>query len=142
MKIYFYPANASKPDTKKLLHGLQKKCLPVDKPYFPKDGNWWVGYDGDMPVAFCLVAPSLRWADAIYLARAGVVPSHQGLGLQLRMIRIRERWAKRQGRFKWSITDTSDNPASANSLINAGYKLFEPTSPWGLSTSLYWRKRL
>jgi hypothetical protein len=44
--------------------------------------------------------------------------------------------------WNWLITDTTDNFPSANSLISCGYKLFEPTIPWGGKLTLYWRKHL
>jgi hypothetical protein len=40
------------------------------------------------------------------------------------------------------VTDTTDDVASANSLIKAGYTLYTPAQPWALSNSLYWRKWL
>ena len=128
-------------ENKPLLHRLQKACLPDDRPYFPTNGAYWLGYDRDTPIAFCIAAPSVRWADTMYLGRAGVLPSHRGQGLQKRMILIRERWARRNG-YVWSITDTADNPASANSLIKKGYRMFNPSKPWGLDYSVYWRKKL
>lgn len=128
-------------ESKPTLHKMQKTCLPHDRPYFPTNGTYWIGYDSSNPVAFCVVAPSVRWIDTAYLARAGVLPSHRGQGLQKRMISIRERWARRNG-YAWVVTDTAENPASANSLISRGYRMFVPSNPWGLDYSVYWRKRL
>ena len=129
------------PENSKLLRLLQKTCLPHDSPYLNKRAWYWVGFWNGTPVCFCVLAPSVRWADCVYLARAGVVPEFQGKGLQKRMITIREKWARKQG-FVWAVTDTSENPASANSLISRGYRMYEPTVAWGLSRALYWRKRL
>jgi GNAT superfamily N-acetyltransferase len=129
------------PKTVKLLRSLQKECLPLDAPYLEATGWYWVGFWGETPVAFCVLAPSKRWGDCVYLARAGVVPEFQGRGLQKRMISIRERHARKLG-YKWSVTDTAENPASANSLISRGYKIYEPSETWGLSRAIYWRKRL
>jgi GNAT superfamily N-acetyltransferase len=128
-------------EVKPLLHKMQKTCLPSDRVYFPSNGTYWIGYEADKPVAFCITAPSVSWADTVYLGRSGVMPSHRGHGLQKRMISIRERWARRKG-YVWCITDTADNPASANSLISRGYRMFEPSKPWGLNCSVYWRKKL
>jgi GNAT superfamily N-acetyltransferase len=119
---------------------LQRVCLPHDIPY-DKNGWYWLGFDGDEPIAFCAMAQSRRWCDTVYLARAGVLESHRGLGLQKRMISIRESFARRRG-YNWVVTDTTDNPASANSLISKGYRLFTPSAPWAYNSSLYWRKRL
>jgi GNAT superfamily N-acetyltransferase len=124
-----------------ILRTLQAICLPYDDPYTSRTAAYWIGWEKGKAVAFCAVAPSLRWSDTVYLARAGVLPQYRGQGLQKRMIRVRERWARANG-FAWVITDTTENPASSNSLIAAGYKLFEPTAPWANDDSLYWRKRL
>lgn len=124
-----------------LVESLQITCLPDDDPIFPEDGVWWVGYDNKQPIAFCVVRPSYQWKDTVYLARSGVLPYWRGKGLQKRMIRIRESYARRNG-FVWAITDTTENPPSANSLARVGYQMFEPAKPWALDTSLYWRKKL
>lgn len=128
-------------DTAKLLRALQKTCLPYDAPYMDKSAWYWVGFWRETPVAFCILAPSVRWADCVYLARAGVVSEFRGRGLQKKMITLREKWARKQG-YKWAVTDTSENTPSANSLISRDYRLYEPAKPWGLSRALYWRKRL
>ena len=123
------------------LRTLQTTCLPHDDPVYPEDGTWWIGYDGKQAVAFCLVRPSYKWTDTAYLARSGVLYYWRGKGLQKRMIRIRENHARRQG-YTWMISDTTENPPSANSLARMGYQMFEPTKPWATDTSLYWRKKL
>jgi GNAT superfamily N-acetyltransferase len=128
-------------DSKPMLVRLQKTCLPHDKLCTSKTAVWWVGFDGDTPVAFCVLSPSRKWADTAYLARSGVIPAYRGKGLQKRMITIREKYAKRKN-FTWVISDTTANPPSSNSLIKRGYQLFEPSSPWAWVHSLYWRKRI
>jgi hypothetical protein len=40
------------------------------------------------------------------------------------------------------ITDTSDNPSSANNLIACGYRIYRPTDPWGFNHTIYWTKDL
>lgn len=42
--------------------------------------------------------------------------------------------------FRGMQSDTTDNVVSANNFIRAGYRLFEPRSPWGWAHTLYWRK--
>jgi hypothetical protein len=44
--------------------------------------------------------------------------------------------------MNWVITDTNENPASANNLIATGFKMFEPSEPWGFKTALYWKYRI
>lgn len=134
--------NAKTDQMRSLLLYLQKKCLPYDEPYDTDFGWWWIAYDEkNTPIGFAGLVPSASWNDAGYLCRAGVVPSARGLGIQNRLIAVRIRKAKAMG-YNWLVSDTRDNPASSNSLINQGFKLFDPTNPWGYSDALYWRKRL
>jgi Phage terminase large subunit len=61
--------------------------------------------------------------------------------LQLRLMRAMESRARHRG---WSsvVSDTTDNVASANNFISAGYRLYHPQHPWGWPNTLYWRKVL
>lgn len=108
-------------------------------------GQWWIAYEPgkDMKqlAGFCAVCPSAQFKDTAYLLRVGVMPAYRGKGLQKRFIRLRARWAREQG-FSWLVTDTTNNPASSNSLISEGFKLYEPTRPWSFDNALYWRKKL
>ena len=140
MKIKRIDVRSSEIQSK--LDALQKKCLPGDTPSDTTTGWWWIVYDAlNLPCAFAGLVPSVRWRDTGYLCRAGVISSHRGQGLQKRLIRARVRQAKALG-WNWLITDTYENPASSNSLIACGFKLFEPTKPWGADKTLYWRKKL
>jgi len=121
---------------------LQSLCLPHDKPYDTTRGDWWIVRDAfNIDCAFGGIVASQRWSDTGYLCRAGVIPTHRGNGLQRRLIRARIRQARELG-WNWVITDTYHNPASANSLIAVGFKMFEPTIPWGANGTLYWRFNL
>jgi GNAT superfamily N-acetyltransferase len=121
---------------------LQKECLPVDTPYDTTTGYWWIVYDSsNTPCAFAGLVPSARWLRVGYLCRAGVLPGHRGRGTQKRLIRARVRQARKLG-WEWLISDTYNNPASANSLISCGFKMFEPSQPWGAKGTLYWRLKL
>jgi GNAT superfamily N-acetyltransferase len=121
---------------------LQKKCLPYDTPYDTNFGYWWIVYDAlNVPCAFAGLVRSSRFTNVGYLCRAGVLPSHRGYGIQKKLIRARIRQARALG-WEWLITDTYDNPASSNSLIATGFKLYESSQPWGVSETLYWRLKL
>lgn len=139
--MHIKQVNAKKDEVRSLLLHLQQRCLPYDEPYDTDFGWWWVVYDGHIPVGFAGLVRSVSWSDTGYLCRAGVVPAYRGRGIQNRLIAVRVRKAKALG-WNWLISDTRDNPASSNSLINQGFKLFDPSSPWGYSDALYWRKRL
>jgi GNAT superfamily N-acetyltransferase len=129
-------------DTQLALTRLQKQCLPYDDPFSTTSGYWWLAYSETGALAgFAGLVPSLRWSDCGYLCRAGVLPSHRGQGLQKKLIKARIRQAKKLG-MNWLVTDTYDNPPSANSLISTGFQMFNPTKPWGGQGVLYWRKKL
>lgn len=127
--------------TRQDLKYLQLACLPHDEPIFPERGWWWLGYSFGTPVAFCIMERSKTWSDTVYLSRAGVLRPWRGKGLQKKMLTIREKFARKCG-YKWAITDTTENPPSANSLARRGYQMYEPAKPWAYNTTLYWRKKL
>ena len=124
-----------------LLHWLQLETLSGDTPLTTNVGWWWILYQDDRPIGFCSLRRSAQWGDTGYLCRAGILVKYRGKGLQKRLIRVRERQAKRL-KMNWLITDTYNNPASANSIISCGFKMFTPSKPWGADETCYWRKRL
>jgi len=133
--------DAKKEGTIAVLRRLQLATLEGDRPYDVRCGHWWIAYDGDMPIGFTGVSQSVQWMDTGYLCRAGVLRSHRGKGVQKRLIRVRERKARQLG-WAWLVTDTYQNPASSNSLISCGYRMFEPSKPWSFKGALYWRKKV
>lgn len=130
-----------------VLRMLHKKTFAGTAP-FPKlndyaKGGWWlVFFEEDVPAGFAAIHPSLRLTNAAYLYRCGVLDTHRGNHLQRRLLEVRERWARTNG-YEYIRTDcTADNVSSANNLIRAGYRLFQPKSPWAFGHSLYWVKKL
>ena len=125
-----------------LLMYLQKQCLPGDKPMKIDRGHWWIAYTEDgKPVGFAGMVRSAQWIDTGYMCRAGVLPEYQGHGLQKKLIRVRIQKAKKLN-WAWLITDTTDNPASANSLISMGFRMYTPSYPWAWKHSCYWRLKI
>jgi GNAT superfamily N-acetyltransferase len=102
-------------------------------------GHWWLAFCGEAPVAFAGLVPSTRARNAGYFCRVGVLQGHWGNSLQIRLMRALEARARING---WSsiVSDTTDNIASANNFIRAGYRLYRPDFPWGWPNTLYWRK--
>jgi GNAT superfamily N-acetyltransferase len=121
---------------------LQKKILPSDNIYKPDRGHWWIAYAADgKPVAFAGLVRSIKWTDTGYLCRAGVLDDYTGHGLQKRLIIARVKQARKLG-WNWCITDTTNNPASANSLINAGFKIYTPANKWSFRNAIYWKYKV
>lgn len=142
MKYHIRLVNTFDPEIETLLVRMQRECLPGDAPLPPYIGYWWIAYTEDgQPAAFASMKPSTRWQQTGYLSRSGVLLPHRGRGLQKRLIRVRTRKAKDLG-WLWLLSDTSQNPESSNSLISCGFRMYEPREPYGLDTSIYWRKKL
>jgi len=104
-------------------------------------GHWWLAAHGRVAVAFAGLIPSTYVSNAGYFCRVGVLKQHCGRSLQMRLMRAMESRARHNG-WTWVISDTTDNPASANNFIKAGYRLFNPEYAWGWPRTLYWRKAL
>lgn len=133
--------NGKAQTVQELLYVLQLEILPSDKVAPTERGWWWIAYDSQLPIGFCGMYLSSNWANTGYLCRAGILPEYRGKGLQKRLIRVRERKARKLG---WThlVTDTYNNPASANNLISCGYRNYLPRTPWGADGVNYWIKRL
>lgn len=108
-------------------------------------GAWFLISSGGENIAFAGIHLSRNYQNTAYLCRVAVLPEHQRRGLHKRLIRIRERWARRND-IDWVVTDTrSDNYPSVNSLIGCGYKLWRPPNriAWAeYSNPLYWYKKI
>lgn len=110
-----------------------------------EQGFWWIMWNQGSPIAFAGISRSVNYRKTAYLCRAAIRSHHRGQGLQKRLIHVRERWVRAQGDIEWIVTDTwPDNHPSNNSLINCGYKLWQPNYGWRTSVDgmkpLYWRK--
>lgn len=134
-------ADTSDLRTAAILDELQATLLPADTPADTSEGWWWIVWADCEPVGFAGMYASTQWGDAGYLCRAGVAPKFQGHHLQRRLIRARERQARKLG-WKWVLTDTYSNPRSANNLIACGYSTFTPSEPWGGDGGTYWKRRV
>jgi GNAT superfamily N-acetyltransferase len=109
-------------------------CLPdFDR------GHWWLAYHEATPVAFAGLLQSTHAHNAGYIYRVGVLKKHCGHRLQLRLMRAMESRARYNG-WNYMVSDTTENPASANNFIRAGYRLYLPQHPWAYSNTLYWHK--
>lgn len=96
---------------------------------------WWVAFYNKSWIAY----GAMRWHNAtqLYIGPTFVKEEFRGLGLQLRLIRARIRYAKRVLKAKSIISSTDCyNYFSGNNLIKAGFKLAEP---WLQVHGLYWK---
>lgn len=123
------------------IHDFQTQHFPIDHLVPANSAEWWFAFDDDEPIAFAGMSPSRRWGDCGYLCRAGVDEAYRGHGLQRRLIRARVAEARRKGWY-CLFTDTTDAPASANSLIAEGFKIYQPSKPYVFKNTIYWRLKL
>jgi GNAT superfamily N-acetyltransferase len=135
-----------------VMRAMDRICFPADAPVRIRVDRecWWIAEDDEQQPAGYAGARIWHHGDerALLLTRAGVLPGHRGLGLQRRMIRARVAYARRSGIPEvWTYT-VHDNPASANSLIGAGFTTWLPAHWCGGSASavvggkgrVFWRK--
>lgn len=101
-------------------------------------GHWWVAeYEGRV-IGFAGMRASHQWEATGYLNRAGLAEDARGMRLQRRLIGVRVRKARALG-WQWLVTETYDNPPSANNLIAAGFRSYKPARPWAARGAAYWR---
>jgi GNAT superfamily N-acetyltransferase len=96
--------DTSKKEIAKIINTLQTEILS-DKPANINEGYWWIAYVDGLAVGFCGLVRSAKWSNAGYLCRAGLLSQYTGTGIQKRLIRVRERFAKSIG---WAIITTID----------------------------------
>lgn len=114
----------------RMVNALETLLFPdskEDDAETPRRGNvyWALWHEGEM-VGYCSVRPSQTEKNAAFLSRAGLLPSARGRGLQRRMVRVRERWAKDNG-FERTITYVhTTNIPSLRNIMACGYLPYEP----------------
>lgn len=122
----------------RLLQRLQREILPADIPTSTFSGWWWIVYHDGQAIGFAGLYPSKQFSQTVYLCRAGIAEEFRGHGLQKRLIKARIKKARNLG-TEWAVTDTYENPESGNSLIRCGFRLYQPSRPWGADGVNYWR---
>ena len=102
--------------------------------------GWHVTKD-DKSAGFC----TMRLLDdgIAFMDRGGILSEHRGNNLHRRLIKIRERYAKRKG-YKTMITYVmADNYASLFTLIRQDYKMYSPEYAYaGVKGVIYLMKEL
>lgn len=127
-----------------LIEDMDRACFPGE-PIKGKDLNesvWFLATVDGKPAGYA----GIRVVDGIsgYLCRAGVLTEFQGHGLQKKLIKARERWARKQGLNSLITYTCLSAVRSPNSLIACGFKLYHPAKAWagGSYQWLYFRKFL
>lgn len=133
--------DTSRAEVRSALVWMQAQIFPSDEAIDTDTGYWWIAFDGDVPAAFAALRDVPSWPGSAYLARCGVLAKYRGQGLQRRLLRRREEFAREQG-YDRLITTTYRNPPSANNLISCGFKTYEPQTRWGAADTIYWIKNI
>lgn len=123
------------------ISAMDVECFPLDQPFAPKEGYWWVAFAGKKEAGYIGLKQSNQGEHTAYLERVGVLPKYRGNGLQVRMTRAALAFLRKNG-WNTVVTDTRRNPASANSLITCGFKTYEPPVSWSFVEAVYWRRTL
>ncbi|KAF1049319.1 GNAT family N-acetyltransferase [Xylophilus sp.] len=131
-------ARASDAETLRALHVL---TFPCDDHEDYLAGAWWIVWDGARPIAFAGCRPAITEDTSFYFSRCGVLPDYRGRGLQRVLLGKRIRYARKRGLVA-AITTTYCHTTSANNLIGAGFRLYDPVRPWGVEGTLYWRRTI
>lgn len=123
---------------------LDEICFPVDERISTEDSLWWIVWHGKKPVAYAGLRPCKdpKNKGLAFLCRAGVLPDHRGRGLQKRLIRARERAARKLGVTRLITYCMPYNSPSINSLVSCGYRFYWPAEKWGGSTAVYLHKKI
>lgn len=126
------------------LEQLHRDCFADGSPLADfYEGFWWIAFEQTKysPAAFIGIRQSILNPHTGYFIRVGVHPRYRGQGLQRRLMRAMEAKARKVG-WRRIVTDTRDNPYSANNIIDAGYRMFNPEPPWGFTNASYWTKEI
>lgn len=121
---------------------LYRKIFPTDEFTLTQDDILWIVYNGKKPVGFCSLCPLKHELGVAFCSAAGLLWEARGKKLHKRMIRVRTRWAKKNG-IKTLITYTVYfNTLSARNLLSNGFELYLPAYKWAGTGMLYFRKDL
>ena len=133
-----------------LIAQMDVVCFPIDTPAEFAGANWFIGWHGDRPAAFCAWKVVEHDEPVGFHYRAGVMPDWRGKGLQRQMLRLREAEMREQGLRKAVTYTDADGAASMRNLIAEGYRHYTPTPATTLSGLgrlgrvgfVHWEKKL
>ena len=122
------------------VHALHSDTLPEDEQYIRSGNRYWLVKKGRKEVGFAIL--TILDKEIAFLSRAGLLPCARGKGLHTRLIRVRERYARKHGIKKIITYTTRDNITSAHNLEKNGYRLYIPDNQYGGKEMLYFMKEL
>jgi GNAT superfamily N-acetyltransferase len=127
-----------------LIQALDRPLLGGSMGAILSESHWWLAQafinDEWAPVGYCGIQPSDEGRYG-FLSRAGVLAIARGHGLQKRMIRVRERWARAHGMTHTYTYVAWNNISSMRSLVASGYKPYTHRT-YGDLRALYFRRLL
>ena len=142
---------AASPGEHQQILRMDSVCFPLDAPPVIAGAEWFIGWDGAKPAAYCAWKTVEHDAVAVgFHYRAGVLEAYRGRALQRQMLRLREARMRAQG-LKVAVTYTdADAAASMRNLIAEGFRPYAPTPATTLSGLgrlgrvgfVHWRKDL
>lgn len=139
-RAWLVPANEAKYAA--IVADLHARLFPSIIFPYPHYGDWWVVWHKEKPVAFAHQSPTTYYPNSGYFGRVGVLPAHRGHGLQLRLMKMAEKRARKAHAWEALYSDTTCKPHSAANFEKLGWARFEPETPWGTARTVYWRKEL
>ena len=116
-----------------LIAQMDVVCFPSDTPAAFAGANWFIGWDGDRPAAYCAWKPVEHDEPVGFHYRGGVLPAWRGHGLQREMLRLREAEMRERGIARAVTYTDADAAASMRNLIAEGYRPYVPTPSTTLS---------
>lgn len=119
---------------------LHSAIFPDDE-WENADAYWLVYNEYGAHVGFCCARLTDK-GKSLFLSRAGVRSTCRGNDIQKRMIRVRERWGRKQGATHAITYTVLDNYPSIVSLIKCGYRFYPPDWRWAGSGVNYFYKKL
>jgi len=142
---------AASPGEHEQILQMDAVCFPLDAPPVIAGAEWFIGWDGAKPAAYCAWKTVEHDGAAVgFHYRAGVLAEYRGRALQRQMVRLREARMRAQG-LKAAVTYTdADAAPSMRNLIAEGYRPYVPTPATTLSGLgrlgrvgfVHWRKTL
>ena len=133
-----------------LIAQMDVVCFPIGTPAEFAGANWFIGWDGDRPAAYCAWKIVEHDEPVGFHYRGGVMPDWRGRSLQREMFRLREAEMREQGIARAVTYTDADGAASMRNLIAEDYRPYVPTPVTTLSGLgrlgrvgfVHWEKRL